>query len=295
VLLINDVEKITVDLDLSKRENYYSVSGSEASEHLKSFVNKYDEKADAINRSFAEIDSLKQLGGSDSALIAATNRKNQAILSLNEYVASFVDKADSPAESIFALSMGSRSFQREEFGRLLNNVVKRFPDHKSLAQLKSMYDLQQAQAKRAKEGSGIWLGRQAPDLVLPDPNGKPIAISSFRGKYLLVDFWASWCAPCRMENPNVVSAYRQFKSKNFAILGVSLDREGEKDKWLKAVKDDQLTWSHVSDLKMWDSEAVKTFRFEGIPYNVLLDPDGKVIGEGLRGPELERKLEEVLK
>lgn len=294
ILLINDVEKINVELDLSKRDNYYTVSGSEASEHLKSFINKYDEKASAINRVFAEIDSLKQFGGSDSLLVAATNRKNKAITSLNEYLANFIDKADSPAESIFALGMGSRSFQSDEFGKLLNTVVKRFPEHASLAQLKTNYDMQQAQANQRREATTSWTGKQAPDLALPSVDGRTISIASFRGKYVLIDFWASWCGPCRAENPNVVNAWKQFKDKNFTILGVSLDREGEKDKWLKAIHDDQLTWQHVSDLRYWESKAVATYKFESIPYNVLIDPQGKVIAESLRGAALEDKLREVL-
>jgi thiol-disulfide isomerase/thioredoxin len=112
---------------------------------------------------------------------------------------------------------------------------------------------------------------------------------------VLVDFWASWCGPCRQENPNVVSAYQQFKDKNFTVLGVSLDRPGQKDKWLKAIKDDKLAWTHISDLQFWNSPVVALYGFDGIPFNVLVDPDGKVIGEGLRGEALRTKLSEVLR
>ena len=128
---------------------------------------------------------------------------------------------------------------------------------------------------------------------MPDVNGKPVSLNSFRGKYVLVDFWASWCGPCREENPNVVAAYNKFKNKNFTILGVSLDKE--KSAWLKAIKDDGLTWNHISDLKFWNSIAVPLYKIEGIPYNVLVDPQGKIIAKELRGPDLENKLAEVLK
>ena len=108
-----------------------------------------------------------------------------------------------------------------------------------------------------------------------------------------MDFWASWCRPCRAENPNVVAAYNKFKDKNFTVLGVSLDQN--KDAWLDAIKNDRLTWTHMSDLKYWESAAVTTYKFQGIPYNILIDPSGKVIAESLRGPALEQKLQEVLK
>jgi thiol-disulfide isomerase/thioredoxin len=120
-----------------------------------------------------------------------------------------------------------------------------------------------------------------------------IALSSFRGKYVLVDFWASWCGPCRQENPNVVAAYKQYSNKNFTILGVSLDKA--KEPWVKAIKDDQLTWTHVSDLKYWESSVVPMYNIQGIPFNVLLDPQGNIVATNLRGTSLQAKLSEVIK
>jgi peroxiredoxin len=138
------------------------------------------------------------------------------------------------------------------------------------------------------------IGQQAPEIILPDVNGKEVKLSSYKGKYVLVDFWASWCGPCRQENPTVVAAYNKFKNKNFDILGVSLDRPGQKDKWLDAIKKDNLTWTHVSDLSFWQSPIVPLYGIEGIPYNVLVNPEGKIVAESLRGPALESKLQEVL-
>ena len=134
----------------------------------------------------------------------------------------------------------------------------------------------------------------APDFVLKTIDGKNLRLNEYRGQVVLINFWASWCGPCRSENPNLVKAYNQFKDKNFTVLGVSLDRPGQKDKWLKAISDDQLTWTNVSDLQYWNSPVVSLYGFDGIPFNILVDPQGKVIAEGLRGSRLEEKLNEVL-
>ena len=123
-------------------------------------------------------------------------------------------------------------------------------------------------------------------------NGEPLKEADLKGKVVLLDFWASWCRPCRMENPNVVKVFNKFKSKNFTVLGVSLDMQ--KDAWVKAIEKDNLTWTHVSDLKYWNSAAAQLYNVRSIPFNVLLDPSGKIVAENLRGPDLTRKLQELL-
>jgi len=138
------------------------------------------------------------------------------------------------------------------------------------------------------------VGTQAIDFSQPDTTGKPVALSSFRGKYVLVDFWASWCRPCRLENPNVVENYKKFNSKKFTVLGVSLDRPGQKAAWVNAIHEDNLTWTHISDLQFWNSSAAVLYKIQGIPQNILVDPEGKIVAKNLRGPALEAKLCELL-
>jgi peroxiredoxin len=149
-------------------------------------------------------------------------------------------------------------------------------------------------AKKIEAWKSTSVGAIAPDFTQNDPDGKPVKVSDFKGKYLLIDFWASWCGPCRYENPNVVKAFNQFKDKGFTVLGVSLDRSDGRENWLKAIEDDKLTWTHVSDLKFWNNEAAKLYAVNSIPANFLLDTEGKIIGKNLRGNALVQKLEEVL-
>lgn len=138
------------------------------------------------------------------------------------------------------------------------------------------------------------IGTEAMDFTQTDTSGTPVSLSSFRGKYVLVDFWASWCGPCRQENPNVVQNFNKFKNKKFTVLGVSLDGPGQKARWLQAIHADNLTWTHVSDLQQWSNAVAVQYKIQSIPQNFLIGPDGKIVAKNLRGPALESKLCELL-
>ena len=140
----------------------------------------------------------------------------------------------------------------------------------------------------------IQIGVSAPEFVQNDENGQPVKLTDFRGKFVLLDFWASWCGPCRAENPNVVVAYNKYKDKNFTILGISLDQPGKKDAWMKAVEKDGLPWTQVSDLKFWNNEAALLYGVKSIPQNFLVDPSGKIVAKNLYGAELHETLEKFL-
>jgi peroxiredoxin len=161
------------------------------------------------------------------------------------------------------------------------------PVYRSLPTAKSLED-------RIEIAKKTGIGAYALEFSQNDTLGKPVSLSSFRGRYVLLDFWASWCGPCRAENPNLVKSFNHFKDKGFTVLGVSLDQPGKKDLWMKAIHDDKLTWTHVSDLAYWNNAAARMYGINGVPSNFLIDPQGKIVAKNLRGEALDKKLAEIL-
>jgi peroxiredoxin len=164
---------------------------------------------------------------------------------------------------------------------LVNKLNENYPGTVSILQMKQQLD----------EMRALSVGQPAPEIELLNPNGELIKLSDLRGKYVLIDFWAAWCKPCRQENPNVVRLYNQYKDKGFEVYGVSLDRTRED--WVKAIADDNLTWTQVSDLKYFNSAAAELYQIQAIPATYMIDPEGKIIAKDLRGPSLENKLAEL--
>lgn len=185
----------------------------------------------------------------------------------------------------------------------LKDVIGPLPD--DIESYNALYKGLNKNVRQSEAGTGVKktidkymtvrIGAIAPVFTAPDTSGHTISLKDYRGKYVLVDFWASWCGPCREENPAVVKAYQQFKDKNFDILSVSLDQSGKRAEWVKAIQKDGLTWQHVSELKYWDSDVAKLYAIRSIPQNFLIDPKGKIIAKDLRGEALATKLEEILK
>lgn len=215
-------------------------------------------------------------------LLLDVYKKLQSLL-YNEQMA-FVKKNPSSLVSLFlvqdALGADMDASKGEPMFAMLSNTLQQSMQG---IKIKAMIET----------GKKSMVGTAAADFTQPDENGHPVLLSSFKGKYVLVDFWASWCGPCRAESPNLVKAYEKYNGKGFQIFSVSLDES--KDKWLKAVNDDHYNWTQVGDMKGWNNTAARQFGVQGIPFNMLLDPNGVIIARNLRGDELVKKLEEIFK
>ncbi|MBN8685730.1 MAG: AhpC/TSA family protein [Chitinophagales bacterium] len=280
VELFVENNKISLTGDKAKPGDYV-ITGSASHDDFSSFVKTFIPLAQQYSTLAGVINSTMPGPGRDSLLM--THRNMQEIIQRN--IESLVEGKPKSPVTAFILSatyaFNEDPMQLEGRYNKLDESVKKMAVGKQVAGM----------IAESKIGS---IGSLAMDFTQADTSGAPVALSSFRGKYVLLDFWASWCGPCRQENPNVVENFNKFSAKNFTVLGVSLDRPGQKERWLEAIHADGLTWTHVSDLQFWNNAVAVMYNVRGIPQNFLLDPEGKIIAKNLRGPALEAKLCEIL-
>ena len=234
-------------------------------------------------------DSLNQVANSNPNLMSDTvllqklqNRFEQIKNNEINYIKKYIDENPTSLTSIALIDRLSPESDIQYFKKLDEGLTKQYPESEFTKDFHA----------RVVALTKLSIGSEAPNIELDSPEGQKISLQSLRGKIVLIDFWASWCKPCRMENPNVVRLYKEFKNKGFEVFSVSLDKS--KDDWIKAIKDDGLTWTHVSDLGFWQSSVVKLYNVTGIPQTYLIDKSGVIIGKSLRGEDLEKKLKEIL-
>ncbi len=280
MLVLDSADNVTITGNAKDLGNTYKASGSEETRIFMEYNeivkgNKF--QTDSLNIAFQsamqtlKMDSLKM-----DSLSKIFQPPYEAIMAtFNAKMAEKLMKNTSMYSSIIAIQGMEPDKFSEVYLALSEGLIKKFPNEKTV---KVFYE-------SVKVALATVSGQTAPEINLPTPEGVNISLSSLKGKIVLIDFWASWCGPCRKDMPNVVNIYKKYKDKGFEIYGVSLDQD--KEHWVEAIKKDGITWIQVSDLKYWECEPAKLYAVTGIPFTVLLNKEGKIIAKGLRGAELE--------
>jgi thiol-disulfide isomerase/thioredoxin len=302
-LIVFPGEDIEISADIENLQQTATVKGSEESAlavELNKKMHTTIIKLDSLSTGYR--DSLND-PETDVEMLRETTRERFEEISekQREFTIDFINRNPGSLASLMALyqQVDSRNFvlhQQEDFRyyALVDSIlINKYPDLEYTVTLnENVKEMKSQIALRNERENILGGGAIAPEISLPDPDGDTIHLTSLRGNYVLLDFWAAWCGPCREENPYLVNVYNKYNSQGFEIYQVSLDRTREA--WLRGIAEDNLqSWSHVSDLQFWSSIVVPLYRIEGIPANYLLDPEGRIIARNLRGAELGNALEEI--
>jgi peroxiredoxin len=287
MLVLDSSDKVTLSGSIKDLGNSYKAEGSPETKVFLEYneISKArDIRLDSLNKAFQAIMETNKLDSKkmDSLSKHFEGPYNSIVKTANSKLLEKLKQNSSMYSSLIAIQALEPDQYADVYKELDAGLTKKFPNDNNIKMFHTMVNAMLATA----------IGQPAPEINLTSPDGNEIALSSFKGKIVLIDFWASWCGPCRKEMPNVVKAYAKFKGKGFEIYGVSLDND--KGRWIEAIAKDGITWPQVSDLKQWGSDVVKLYNIQGIPYTVLLDKEGKILAKNLRGEELEKKLGEVL-
>jgi len=272
----NDQVKVEGNIEDIKNLHF---SGSQTQEEFLDFQKEFNPYFTRLNALVQLANSPAGSGKSDSISREYASTVMNVQTAIDQFIAS---RKSSPVSAFVLVAAGQLSEDAFLLEKRYNSLTPEVQNGFYGKYLKEQIDI-------GKVGA---IGTDEIDFTQNDTTGNPVTLSSFKGRYVLVDFWASWCRPCRMENPNVVATYSKFRNRNFTVLSVSLDRD--RGSWIKAIRDDNLTWSHVSDLKYWNNEVAMKYKIQSIPQNLLIDPNGKIVGKNLRGADLDAKLCELL-